>query len=369
MEAIGLLAGGIAHDFSNLLTALSAYTHQAQQALPDDHKAGEALRHIEETTEQATSVTKSLLTFSHRTPANKERLNLREPVENAGRFLERVMPPSIEMVMDLDTPVPLEVLADGTQIQQVVMNLAINARDAMPQGGTLRVALSPQPSQGTPSEALLVVSDSGVGMSKETQERIFEPFYTTKERTQGTGLGLSIIHAIVEEHDGRIIVDSEVGKGTTFTIGLPLVPPRDPSSDEQTLATPRQGAGELILLAEYNLHIRRIMVESLRSLNYEVLLAEDGQSLLQGYDDNRERIRLLVIDVNLPQKDSQDCLEAIRARGGDVPAIILAGQTDVRLDDAIDEHTLVLRKPFHISEFGALVGRMIEPDTHRESEI
>jgi len=369
MEAVGQLAGGIAHDFNNLLTAISGYTQQARQALPENHKAIGALRRVEEAAEQAVGVTGALLTFSHRTPTAKKLIDLRDPVEHASRLLTRVIPAtSIEIVTNLDTAPPLQVLADATQIQQIVMNLAINARDAMPQGGTLRITLSSTQPEAGQHKALLVVSDNGIGVPKELQERIFEPFFTTKPRSQGTGLGLSIIHGIIEDHNGTIDVNSETGKGTTFTIAFPLTSAETPSVPEETSGTPRRGNGELILLAEDNRHVRRIMIASLRALNYEVLPAEDGRSLLQYYDENQERIRLLVADVDLTYKDGLDCLKVIRARGGDIPAIIVTAYTDARLDNMADERTLVLRKPFHMLEFGALIGRMIEPEAHRENE-
>jgi CheY-like chemotaxis protein len=365
MEAVGQLAGGVAHDFNNLLSAISGYTQQARQAMPENHHAIEALRRVEEAADQASGVTRALLTFSHRAPASKEAIDLREPVERAARLLSRIMPASIAMVTNFDTPRTLEVLADSTQIQQIVMNLAINARDAMPKGGTLRIALSAvEPDEG-PAEAMLIVSDNGMGIPEGIAERIFEPFFSTKPRSQGTGLGLAITHGIVEDHDGRISMKSIAGKGTTFSVALPLLTDHASSALKEFTPITEKGSGELILLAESNRHVGRIILDALRKLNYQVLWAGDGQSFLQHYDENIDAIQLLLIDAELTQGDGLDCLRAIRARERDTPAIVLTRRIDARVEDAANERMLILRKPFHIAELGDLVGRLIAPNASR----
>ena len=221
MEAIGQLAGGVAHDFNTLLTAITGYSALAKATLSEDHKAIKLLEGVEEAAEQAAGVTNSLLTLGRKTVTQKKAVELRGLVEKTVRLLHRVLPVGIKVLTDTSGESPVWVRADSTQVQQVVINLAINARDAMPGGGTLRVSVSGTPADvsepvagaksDTPAPdsghqgpvARLVVSDTGVGMSSEVRDRIFEPFFTTKPRGQGTGLGLAIIHGIVKDHGLR----------------------------------------------------------------------------------------------------------------------------------------------------------------------
>ena len=278
MEAVGTLASGIAHDFNNLLTAILGCTELVALHLSDDHPARHSLTLIEKIAEQATGVTRSLLTFAHRAPTSKRPVDLLAVLSESSRFLGRLLPASIERLQDLpDAPVWIN--ADVTQIQQVVMNLTVNARDAMLHGGRLHVSLSTRPvvaDGGVEEEAVLTVSDTGVGMSEEDRTRIFEPFFTTKERGAGTGLGLSVVHGIVADHGGRIDVVSALGKGSTFRVLLPVSPPPEAPAERPAIRSREKGHGELLLIVEDNEYVLEVMTAALEPVGYRVVTACDG---------------------------------------------------------------------------------------------
>jgi len=370
MEAVAQLAGGVAHDFNNLLTVINGYVSLAKSALPDDHKAVASLSGVQEAAEQAAGVTRSLLTFSCKTVAEKMPVELQTSVEKSLRLLRHALPASIKVVAET-ADAAVWVHADDTQLQQVIMNLAINARDAMPDGGTLRIGVSQSSpeaggfaSPGGPRApiARLIVSDSGTGMEPDVCERIFEPFFTTKPRGQSTGLGLAIIHGIVEDHDGRISVESEPGRGTTFAVELPVLDSREvdalriETADPNTLS---HGQGELVLLAEDNRQVLGILTSALESLNYKVVQASDGFALLDCFEHHRQRIELLVIDVDLPKRNGLDCLRDIRSSDGFAPAIVITASTDANLKEQLDSNTTLLHKPFNISDFTTLADAVL----------
>ncbi len=377
MEAMGELAAGVAHDFNNLLTVIMGNAEMIESVLPEGSLEGESLRMISQASEQAMGVTRSMLTFSRRVPTKRRPVELQRVVEDACRFLDRVLPASIDLIVDADCGQPLWIDADKTQIQQVIMNLAINARDAMPDGGTLRVSLSPvsqenveasgaSPDQSEP-RARLVVSDTGTGISPELEPRVFEPFYTTKSRGRGTGLGLSIVHGIVENHGGRIDVQSEVGQGATFTLILPCtLPGTATDTDERAVKTPR-GRGETILLAEDHEFVRQVVAMMLRQLGYEVIAVTNGPELLERYRSHRERIQLLVMDIDLPGRNGLDCLADIRSTDVHTPVIMITGYADAKIEGRLDSNTTLLLKPFKESELGTWIDRALRGE-HNPAE-
>jgi len=377
MEAVGQLAAGVAHDFSNVLTVIRGHADRAGTMLPDAERARKELELIQEATHQAAELTRALLTFSRRLPTEKQPIDLCVVVKETERLLRRVLPATVELEVDAACESPIWVNADQTQVHQVILNLAINARDAMPDGGTLRVTLSsttesnafdlPQSPGSVESFARLVVSDTGVGMPPDVQTHIFEPFYTTKTRGQGTGLGLSIVHGIVKAHKGNVEVRSEVGKGTTFTIVLPCL--RSGAVAEQV--TPKtikpKGKGELVLLAEDDQHVRGVIASTLESLGYNVTLAEDGPTALEVFARCGEKIRLLILDADLPKRSGPDCLRELRKRGVETRAIVITGNVDLD-SDALDERTTLLRKPFGMPELASTVSIALGSDTGQETQ-
>ncbi len=367
MEAVAQLAGGIAHDFHNLLTVIGWHVGLAKKAIPIDHQASVSLRSVQEAAEQAAGVTRSLMAFSHRAESKMGPVVLQNMVKRSFHLFRHILPAGIEVAIDT-SPEPVWIHADETQLRQIVMNLVINARDAMPGGGTLSVSVSESARASKQMEDLggpdgsvarLTVSDTGEGMEPSVRKRVFEPFFTTKPKGQGTGLGLSIVHSIVEDHGGNILVGSEPGRGTTFTVELPLLetePSHNPHQDEAPL---RQGHGEVVLLAQGNRQVRGILTSVLESQSYEILPVSDGNTLMARFDRDGKRIDLLVFDVDLPKRSGIDCLRDIRSKGGSVPAIVITGGTAADLEKRIDDNTTLLRKPFLIGDFSKLVGNLL----------
>jgi len=375
MEAVGTLASGIAHDFNNLLTAIFGYTALAKKALPAGHPTIHFLEMIEEAAQQAGGVTKALLTFSRKAVAERRPVDLGRTVSESLRLLRRVLPASVDVVEDVPSEA-IWVCADVTRIQQVLINLAVNARDAMPDGGRLRIVLRQVPASETGWEttdrnrpeayARLTVEDTGIGMPENVKRRIFEPFFTTKARGHGTGLGMSIVHGIVTDHMGRIDVRSEVGSGTQVTIWLPCcAAPRD-FLREAPPPTHAQGHGESILLAEDNDHVRAIMVSTLRSRGYSVIEASDGDAVMAAIEAHREDTRLVVLDLDLPKMTGLDCLRQIRQVRPDMPAIIVTGRVEFDPARHLGKNDFLLRKPFAMAEFTGTVARALRTAARQE---
>jgi PAS domain S-box-containing protein len=364
MEAVGQLAAGAAHDFSNLLAVILGRAEQARKALPADSAALEPLNMIEQVGQQAMEAARSLLAFSRNLPTNKMPVNVGSLVDESSRLWRRMLPAAIKLQVETSADPPLWVNADSTQLQQVMLNLILNARDAMPSGGTLLVRVSPaitespkKPPEGpeaTDAMARIEVRDDGVGMSPDIVPRIFEPFFTTKPRGQGTGLGLSIVHGIVEDHGGRVRVQSTPGRGSAFTILLPSLQTKTLGRSEDA-----ERPGALVLLAEAHRLLREIMVSVLRSRGYDVLQAQDGASAMNCYRENSGRIRMLVLDEELPERSGFDCLAEIRSEDNRTPAIVISSRSDAELKAQLDPLTIVLGKPFGVPELGDLVARTL----------
>ena len=373
IEVIGQLAGGIAHDFNNLLTAILGNAEQLMEMLPPGGAARAALDSIERAALQAAGVTRGLLTFTHRLPVERKRVDLAQVVAGAARLLRRMIPAAVDLQTDTASERPLWVNADATQLQQVVMNLAINARDSMPAGGTLRIevaAAEPSASRATddphaaqPAWARLTVSDTGTGMTAEVLAHVFEPFFTTKPPGQGTGLGLSITQRIVSEHGGRIEVQSAVGAGSTFVIDLPRVRAADESARAAQPAPPPPGHGEVILVAEDSRPILELIKRALERFGYEVVATTDGVTLLERHRLYRYSTRLLVLDLDLPRRGGLECLRELRSAGVDTPVIIITGRVEAGLHAHLGPGTVLLLKPFSMAELGNLVSRMLRGDT------
>jgi PAS domain S-box-containing protein len=359
MDAIGQLASGVAHDFNNLLTAIFGYTNLARRTLAPGHPANNSLDRVEEAARQASGVTRALLTFSREGAAEKRPFPLGLAVRDAVRLLRRTLPSNIDLRADYNAEGAPWIMGDPTQIQQVVLNLTINARDAMPSGGTLRIAVTPPVEEhlnGHPAIARLEVTDSGQGMSDEVQQRIFEPFFTTKPAGEGTGLGLSIVHGIVTDHGGRIAVRSAPGQGTTMTLDFPAVERPVEGIDSVSQRPLPPGKGELILLADNYTYVREIVASMLATLGYRVIQSPDGAGLLASYARHQTEVRLVIADADLADKSGTECLQTLRAQGSQTPAVLIAGDDS----DAIDTpNTRLLKKPFQMNELAAVVSESL----------
>jgi two-component system, cell cycle sensor histidine kinase and response regulator CckA len=332
MEAIGTLAGGVAHDFNNILTTILGYASLIQMREQESEQQSKLAAKIVKSVERATELTKNLLAFSRKQTVDMKPANVNDIVCGFQTILARLIGEDIELTVRASAK-KLVVEADKGQLEQVLMNLTANARDAMPRGGKLSIIAGETEiceaevgrSSVPPGKyALLTISDSGIGMDKQIQERIFEPFFTTKGVGKGTGLGLSMVYGIIKKHDGFINVYSEPGQGTTFTIYLPLVE-AEIEEEPAMEAAGVTGGTETILLAEDDGAVRDMTAMLLRNSGYRVLLAGDGEEALSVFRNHQEEIQLVITDVIMPKRNGRDLYEEIRKIKFGMPVIFMSG--------------------------------------------
>ncbi len=355
MEAIGLLAGGLAHDFNNILTAIIGFSNIIQRKLAKDHPMQVKVGHILAASDRAANLTKSLLAFSRKQVMAAKTVDLNEIILHVGKFLKRIIGEDVELRI-VPAAEDLCIFADSGQLEQVLMNLATNARDAMPGGGTLviktkSVAMDDSYVNAhgygkTGGYALVTVTDNGRGMDLETKKKIFEPFFTTKEIGKGTGLGLSVVYGIVKQHNGYINVYSEPGLGTTFSIYLPIVEKVE-FTEESAVALPPQGGTETILLAEDDELVRTLAVHFLEESGYTVIVAGNGEEAVTRFSEHRNEIQLLLFDLIMPKKNGKEAWEEIRKLCPSIRAIFLSGYTADILDQKglLEQGMDVIMKP------------------------
>ncbi len=337
MEAIGQLTGGIAHDFNNILTAIMGYAGLMQMKMKEDDPFKVNVDQILASSERAAHLTQGLLAFSRKQVLNPKPVDINSVINTMVKLLKRVIGEDIELEMDL-LQKPLTIMADSVQIEQALMNLAMNARDAMPKGGQLtietkKIELDEEfikaHGYGAPGTyALMSISDNGIGMDEKTREKIFEPFFTTKEVGKGTGLGLSMVYGIVKQHDGYINVYSEPGKGTTFKIYLPLIEAGQLSEEKPEEHRLPPGGNETILLAEDDEAVRRFTASVLHEFGYKVIEAVDGEEAITKFMENKDGIRLLILDVIMPRKSGKDAYDEIKAINPGIKILFASGYTD-----------------------------------------
>ena len=355
MEAVGRLAGGVAHDFNNLLTVITGRAALLLMELPADDPKRRDIDLITQTAARASALTRQLLALSRQQILQPRILDLNELVESLGPILQRLVGEHIELHV-LPAPGSVSVKADPTQIEQVILNLAVNARDAMPGGGTLTIQLCQiaagqlrfdEGEQVGPGVSL-VVRDSGTGMSPDVQAHMFEPFFTTKAPGQGTGLGLATVYGITKQSGGHVSVQSTMGHGTAFMIWLPLVEkpaPLDGPTRER--AEPMHG-GETILLVEDEEGVRELTREVLQGHGYTVIEAPDGESALRIVEDRRERLHLVLTDVVMPKMGGRELVRRLLSRHPDVKVLYMSGYPDGALgeDGVLEPGAILLQKPF-----------------------
>jgi CheY-like chemotaxis protein/two-component sensor histidine kinase len=354
MEAVGTLAGGIAHDFNNLLTAILGFSEMARAEISQQSPVAERLRVIQEAGEKAAALTRQLLAFSRKQVLEVKVVDIDRIVENLAKILRRTIGEDVQLDIRA-APGAKCVKADAGQLEQVLMNLAVNARDAMPQGGRLTIdtGLVDLDEGYTRDHAgvipglyvMLAVSDNGQGMSREVQEKIFEPFYSTKG-DRGTGLGLSTVYGIVRQHGGHINVYSEPLVGTTFKIYLPLV---GEAAEEEAPA--EQGAElrgtETILVVDDERYIRRLVVDTLKPLGYTLLQASSAQEALQISATAAGGIDVLITDVVMPGMNGIELARRISESRPSITVIFASGYTDGAVFNAgmLAERANFLQKP------------------------
>lgn len=357
LETVGLLAGGIAHDFNNILTGISGYAAIAGETVPPGSSTAAYLTEIRDLADRASRLTHQLTAFSRQQTLEPTVVNINQLVEETTKMLKRIIGEDIDLQFYPDPDLGYTCV-DVTQIEQVVMNLAVNARDAMPAGGRLtietqNVELTPEYARThdevTPGPyVMLSVSDTGVGMSDDVQARIFEPFFTTKELGRGTGLGLAVVHGIVKQHGGHISCYSEPGEGTIFKVYLPRVDGAQADAAQTTLDDTAAAGSETILLVEDEEHVRRVARLSLETQGYKVLECADTAEAEKLFDEHAEEVALLLTDVVMRGGSGRDLYLRFRTRNPSLRVLYMSGYTGNSIvhRGVLHPNTPFLQKPF-----------------------
>lgn len=356
LEGIGQLAGGVAHDFNNILTAIIGYAQLVYLNMQQDDINRGHIKHILDYSEKAATITKSLLAFSRKQTTNLSCFNINDLISDFQKLLLRLMPENIEIQTQF-TSQKLSVLVDQVQLEQVIMNLATNARDAMPDGGLIIIATNMTEidqefikSNGygrTGSYAQITMADMGRGMDQQTLDNIFEPFFTTKEQGKGTGLGMTIVYNIISRHNGFIAVESEPGKGTRVRILLPIVEAVEVVNGSKTEESIEQGGARTILVAEDDSGIRDLITTILTERGYEVISAADGVEAVNQFRENMDKVSLVMLDGIMPKKNGREAYREIRTMRSDVKVIFMSGYSENMLDfDHLQDREIhFLQKP------------------------
>lgn len=356
MEAVGQLAGGIAHDFNNILTAIIGYSNILQMKMKDNDPLKTYLEQILMSAERAATLTQGLLAFGRKQLSNPRPIGLNNIVKHIEQLLLRLIGEDIELNTLLAVE-DLVIMADQGQIEQVLLNLATNARAAMPDGGRIIIETMQAEinnnfiranSFGKPGQyALLSFTDTGIGIDEDTLKRIFEPFFTTKEIGKGTGLGLSIVYGIIKQHKGYITAHSTPGKGASFAIYLPLAHTHVEETTQAVHTVPLRGT-ETILLAEDDIGVRRLTSEVLQEFGYKVITSVDGDDAIRKFIENRDTIELVILDVIMPNKNGKEAFIEIKKTRPDIKALFTSGYTSDVINNKrgiIDESLNFLPKP------------------------
>jgi two-component system cell cycle sensor histidine kinase/response regulator CckA len=357
MEAIGVLAGGVAHDFNNLLNVIIGYSELALRALASDHPVRRDIEQVIKAGQQATSLTSQLLAFSRKQILQPEILNLNDIIDETNRMLRRLIGEDIE-IASITKPDLGFVNADPVQLQQIIMNLAVNARDAMPHGGRLTIETANvefdedfvrnHADTKVGRYVMLAISDDGIGMDAATQARIFEPFFTTKGIRKGTGLGLSTVYGIVKQSNGYIFVYSELGLGTTFKMYLPRVEGATAPAAAETKSAKEFRGSETVLVVEDEKAVQALICRVLRERGYNVLEAADGIEAQLIDREYEGEIHLVLTDVILPGISGKDIIAQLKSSRPGVKALYISGYTDKTIVNhgVLDSDVAFLQKPF-----------------------
>ncbi len=374
MEAVGRLTGGIAHDFNNLLTIIKGYSHLSLTALDGNDSVKENIEEVYKASERATELTRQLLAFSRHQMMEMKVLDLNILLNNLNKMLQRAIGEDIQLVSVLADDLG-RVKADPSQIEQVMMNLAVNARDAMPSGGRLTIqtadvvldGLYVHNDNGAPPGCYveLSVTDTGTGMTPEVKDHMFEPFFTTKEEGKGTGLGLSVVYGIVKQTGGHIQVDSEPGKGTVFKIYLPRVddPPEEWKKKAEGAETLR--GSETVLVVEDEDQLRKLIVHVLKKQGYQTLEASCGEDALAILKETKDPVHLLLADVVMPRMSGVDLAERCRKAGQGFNVLYVSGYAEsVRMyPEKLAAGTNYIQKPFTVQGLARKVREVLDQDS------
>ena len=371
MEAVGRLAGGIAHDFNNLLTAVIGYTNLLMDQVPTDDVQSKRLAEIARAADRAAGLTKQLLAYGRKQVLEIRALDINEVISGMEEMLRRIIGEDIELIT-AHSSLPGLVRADPGQIEQVLMNLAVNARDAMPNGGDLIIETASvlldedycrtHPEVEPGSYVMFAVSDNGQGMEPETISRIFDPFFTTKEKGVGTGLGLATLYGIVKQHGGHVAVYSQVGRGTIFKVYLPCVEDSVVEIQQSVSCAPRPEGRETVLVVEDEEVVRNLTCEVLDILGYCTLVASDpeqAQAINRSYEGS---IHLLLTDVVLPQMDGRRLYQTLSVTRPEMKVLYCSGYTEnfIVHQGVLDQGVQFLAKPFTVDALARKVRETLD---------
>ena len=371
MEAVGQLAGGVAHDFNNMLSVIIGYGNLLLEELAADNPLRPQVELIMASAERAARLTQNLLAFSRKQVIAPQPIDLTSVLRGMEPLISRLIGEDVVVNMNLPAE-PLTIKADSSQMEQIFMNLAANARDAMPKGGRLIISAGRIEIDrrfrtlhgfGKPGAyAVVTVEDTGMGMKEGIRERIFEPFYTTKKTGKGTGLGLSIVFGIIKQHYGYIDVTSTLGKGTAFTVYLPLLPAGDAVEEDVQLPAASSGGTETILLAEDNVEVRTMVSTVLQEAGYRVVEAVDGEDAIARYREHSADIGMLLFDVIMPNRNGKEAYDAIKALRPGVKVLFVSGYAGDLLGKSgiSDQEFNFLAKPVHPRELLAKVRSVLD---------
>jgi PAS domain S-box-containing protein len=370
MEAVGQLAGGIAHDFNNLLTSIQGSSDLLASRLDPEDRSMRAIRRIQQAAERGSSLTQQFLAFGRRQVSQPELLDVNSAVTQICDLTGRLIGEDVDLVLELDRS-PLSISADPTMFDQVVMNLVVNAGDAMPRGGRLSIATSrvtidaeqAADLEMAPGPAVLLrLQDTGAGMSPGVLERAFEPFFTTKEVGKGTGLGLSTVHGIIKQCGWGIEVDSELGTGTRFRIWIPEASETRPSVQEAPSLPQEPRTRSSILLVEDEWTVRDLALEILEEAGYQVLVARDPEEALEIAKERAEEIELMISDVVMPGMSGLELARRLRGAAPQLRILLMSGYPDSALASrgALDPEFPMLRKPFSADTLRSSVRALLD---------
>ncbi len=367
LEAVGRLAGGVAHDFNNLLTVITANTGLALSDLPEDGPVRESLLEIRDAARRAGSLTRQLLAFGRRQVIAPQPVDLSQHLEGMRGMLTRLLGEDVDLVFDL-APGPEPVMADATQLEQVIMNLAANARDAVPRGGRVAIATRAATLAEASGEraagryGVLEVTDNGTGMTPEVKAQIFEPFFTT--RRSGTGLGLATVYGVARQHGGFVEVESQLGRGSTFRVWFPVA--EEPAAHPERTTPPASAilpASGTVLLAEDEVGVREVVRQSLERAGWKVLAAADGVAALELLDAHADGLDALITDVVMPRMNGRELASAVQARLPDLPVLYVSGYPEavISRNGLLAPGLSLLRKPFEPAELLVALATVLQP--------
>jgi two-component system, cell cycle sensor histidine kinase and response regulator CckA len=380
MEGLGTLAGGIAHDFNNILAIILGYTNKLESSHAKPHEFPIAIKIIKEAVERGAALVQQLLTSARQTEARLSSVDLNALVRELERMLQATFPKTISFLLELDPDLPL-ITADKSQIHQVLLNLCVNARDAMPDGGTLKIVTSITPGadltemfSGVTAEnyACIRVRDTGIGMSRQVKSHIFEPFFTTKERSKGTGLGLSVVYGVVNNHRGFVQVESEPGTGTSFIVYLPVKLVAAEQIGGDWIGAPRQDIPQTILLVEDEEMLRELGVSILESEGFRVLAAKDGVEAVALFESYSDEIGLVVCDLGLPRLGGREAFLKMKETKPGVRAIVASGYLEPTIRSEMLKAGVIdtIQKPYDFNDLLTMIRSIIGPrkipDEHPE---